>query len=106
MNKVSKAVGAVLCSLVLSGLTIACGGSSASGAPVGDDSADFTGSKLSVNEQKSAQLDENGVCRTTCTSANGGTLSDCRAGLFADPAFCSQDDNMCKQAKADENTVC
>jgi hypothetical protein len=86
-------------------LALACGSSGESG-PIEDD-ADFTGSKLSVNEQKSAKLDESGICRTTCRSVdNGRFLDDCREGLFADPAFCSQDDNECRKVKMDEAGLC
>src|SRR5262245_4770739 len=102
MKLFSHVVVAVMCVLPFS--TMGCG--SGSGDANSGDEQDFKGSKLSVNEQKSAQLDPSGICRTTCKDEAGKTLSECRAGLFADPAFCSQDDNLCRKAGSDLAGVC
>jgi hypothetical protein len=58
------------------------------GATPGDDQ-NVTGSKLTSDEQKSAKLDDSGVCRTS-------------SGKFADPAFCNLSDNECKDVKDDD----
>ena len=98
-------LGEVLCAVMTCGLlaTVACGSGGGGEAVQGADSNSTVGSRLSVNEQRSCALDDVGVCRTTCKDDEGEALSDCRAGLFADPAFCSQDDNMCKKAKSDDD---
>ena len=102
MKLFSQLVVAFLCAVPLS--TVACSGGS--GDPSTGDDQNFTGSKLSSDEQKSAKLDDNGICRTTCKDDSGKTLAGCRAGLFADPAFCSQDDNLCRKAATDANGIC
>jgi hypothetical protein len=63
----------------------ACAGHSEDGGVTagGDQALSSSGSKLTAAEQKSATLDENGVCRTS-------------TGKFADPAFCNLADNECK----------
>jgi hypothetical protein len=66
---------------------IACAHADTTGTP-GDDQ-NVTGSKLTAAEQKSATLDDNGVCRTS-------------SGKFADPAFCNLADNECKDVKDDD----
>jgi hypothetical protein len=87
--KTTKAVALIL---GVSVALFACAASSEDHGPATGDDQNVTsggGSKLTSDEQKSAKLDDSGVCRTS-------------SGKFADPAFCNLSDNECKDV--DNNT--